>query len=186
MVDFMDMEKSVLVVVDIQERLVGAIDPELYRIALKNTQILIEAAGTLSVPIVVTEQYPKGLGRTVAEVEQALEGKPISRYEKSTFSCARDEGFLSHLGSLGRKHAILVGMETHVCVYQTAIDLMRAGYSVFVIDDAVSSRFRHNYESGLRSMIHAGAVVFSTETALFSLLKRAGTPEFKKISSLLK
>lgn len=186
MVDFLNREDAVLVVVDIQERLVGAIDPELYRVALKNTQILIESAGTLGVPIIVTEQYPKGLGHTVTEVETALAGKDVSRSEKSTFSCARDEGFLATLGNKGRKQAILVGMETHVCVYQTAVDLIRSGYSVFVIDDAVSSRSRHNYSSGLFAMDRAGATVVNTETALFSMLKSAGTPEFKKISALLK
>jgi nicotinamidase-related amidase len=186
MVDFLNREDAVLVVIDIQERLVGAIDPELYRAALKNTQILIESAGVLGVPIIVTEQYPKGLGHTVAEVEEALAGKDVSRTEKSAFSCARDEGFLSTLAGKGRKQAILVGMETHVCVYQSAVDLIRSGYSVFVIDDAVSSRSRHNYSSGLLAMDRAGATVFNTETAVFSMLKFAGTPEFKKISSLLK
>ncbi len=186
MVELLNREDSILVVIDIQERLVGAIDKDLYQIALKNTLILLEAAGTLDVPIVVTEQYPKGLGHTVSEVEHGLEGKDISRSEKSTFSCARDEAFLPLIAGKGRRQVILVGMETHVCVYQTAVDLLRAGYSVFVIDDAVSSRYPHNYSSGLRSMVHAGATVFSTETALFSLLKTAGTPEFKKISSLLK
>jgi nicotinamidase-related amidase len=186
MVDFLNREDAVLVVIDIQERLVGAIDPELYRVALKNTQILIESAGTLGLPVIVTEQYPKGLGHTVTEVEEALAGKEVSRSEKSTFSCARDEGFLSTLGAKGRKQAILAGMETHVCVYQTAIDLIRAGYSVFVVDDAVSSRSRHNYASGLLAMDRAGAKIVNTETALFSMLKSAGTPEFKKISALLK
>lgn len=186
MIEFLNREEAAVVVVDIQERLVGAIDKDLYRTALRNTQILIEAAGLLSIPIVVTEQYPRGLGHTVLEVTQALEGKEFNLVEKSTFSCARDESFLELVNDLGRKQIILVGMETHVCVYQTAVDLLRAGYTVFVLDDAVSSRFHHNYSSGLRSMVHAGAVVFSTETAVFSLLKSAGTPEFKKISSLLK
>ncbi|HEY5996577.1 MAG TPA: isochorismatase family protein, partial [Candidatus Deferrimicrobiaceae bacterium] len=132
MVDFLNREDAVLVVIDIQERLVGAIDPELYRVALKNTQILIESAGALGVPIIVTEQYPKGLGHTVTGVEEALVGKDVSRSEKSAFSCARDEGFLSTLGSKGRRQAILAGMEAHVCVYQSAVDLIRSGYSVFV------------------------------------------------------
>jgi nicotinamidase-related amidase len=186
MPDLLNREDAVLVIVDIQERLVTAIDRELYRVALKNTLIMVEAAGTLELPIIVTEQYPKGLGHTVPEVGEALQGKDVSLVEKSTFSCARDKTFLGLLGGKARRQAILVGMETHVCVYQTAVDLLRAGYSVFVIDDAVSSRFPHNYSSGLRSMIHAGATVFSTETALFSMLKSAGTAEFKKISSLLK
>jgi nicotinamidase-related amidase len=186
MIDLLNREDAVLVVVDIQERLVGAIDPELYRMALRNTLILVEAAATLQLPVIVTEQYPKGLGHTVAEVTGALASTPHQVTEKSTFSCARDESFLNALGGKGRRQVILVGMETHVCVYQTAIDLLRDGYSVFVLDDAVSSRFPHNYRSGLQAMAQAGATVVSTETALFSMLRTAGTPEFKKISSLLK
>lgn len=186
MVDFLDRDRAVVVVVDIQERLAGAIDPDLYRTAIRNTRILLEAAGILDVPVVVTEQYPKGLGHTVGEVTRALEGRNATVLEKSTFSCARDDAFNEAMAEIGRKQAILVGMETHVCVYQTALDLIRAGYSVFVLDDAVCSRFPHNYSSGLRSLVHAGATVFSTETALFSMLKAAGTDEFKKISSLLK
>ena len=186
MIDFLNREDAVLVVIDIQERLVGSIDPELYRVALANTRILIEGADALGVPILVTEQYPKGLGPTVPEVGGWLEGKDAVRIEKKSFSCARDEAFLAALAAKGRRQAILAGMETHVCVFQTAVDLIRGGYSVFVVDDAVSSRTRHNYASGLQAMNRAGATVYNTETALFSMLKVAGTPEFKRISALLK
>ena len=179
-------EDAVLIVVDIQERLVPAIHPELYERALKNMKIAIEAAGTLGLPIVLTEQYPRGLGRTVPDVMKALEGKPFQLVEKLTFSCARDEGFLSTLADTGRRQAILIGMETHVCVYQTSVDLTHAGYEVFVLDDAVSSRFLHNYQSGIAALRDAGIVVVSTETAVFQLMKVAATPEFKKISSLLR
>ena len=179
-------EDAVMIVVDIQERLVPAIHPELYGRALKNMKIAIEAAGTLGLPILLTEQYPMGLGRTVPDVTKALEGKPYQLLEKLTFSCARDEGFLAALAKTGRRQVILIGMETHVCVYQTSVDLTNAGYEVFVLDDAVSSRFLHNYQSGIAALRDAGVVVVSTETAVFQLLKVAATPEFKKISSLLR
>ena len=179
-------EDAVLVVVDVQERLVPAIDPELYERSLKNMKIVIEAAATLGLPILLTEQYPKGLGKTVPEVAKAFEGRPHQRIEKVSFSCARDEGFLAALSQYGRRQAILAGMETHVCVYQTSVDLINAGYEVFVLDDAVSSRFLHNYQSGLAALRDAGAVVVSTETAVFQLMKVAATPEFKKISSLIR
>jgi nicotinamidase-related amidase len=182
----LNREDAVLVVVDVQERLVPAIDKELYARSLKNFKIAIEAAGTLGLPIVLTEQYPKGLGRTVPDVVQALEGKTYERVEKVSFSCARDEGFLTVLAKTGRRQVVMIGMETHVCVYQTSVDLLNAGYEVFVLDDAVSSRFVHNYRSGIAALRDAGAVVVSTETAAFQLLKVAGTPEFKKISSLLR
>jgi nicotinamidase-related amidase len=182
----LNREDAVLVVVDVQERLVPAIDKELYARSLKNFKITIEAAGTLGLPIVLTEQYPRGLGHTVPDVLHALEGKTYARIEKVAFSCARDEGFLTAIAKTVRRQVILIGMETHVCVYLTSVDLIHAGYEVFVLDDAVSSRFLHNYQSGIAALRDAGAVVVSTETAVFQLLKVAVTPEFKKISSLLR
>jgi nicotinamidase-related amidase len=182
----LNREDAVLVVVDVQERLVPAIDKELYARSLKNFKITIETAGTLGLPVVLTEQYPKGLGRTVPDVLQALEGKTYERIEKVAFSCARDEAFLAAIAKTVRRQVILIGMETHVCVYLTSVDLINAGYEVFVLDDAVSSRFLHNYRSGIAALRDAGAVVVSTETAVFQLLKVAMTPEFKKISSLLR
>lgn len=186
MTDFLNREEAVLLVVDVQGKLVPAIHKDLYPRSLKNMQITIEAAGTLGLPILLTEQYPKGLGRTVPEVMQALDGKNYQLYEKMTFSCARDEGFLSAVSDLARRQVIMVGMETHVCVYQTSVDLSRAGYSLFVLDDAVSSRSLHNYQSGLQALRDAGCTVVSTETAIFQLLKVAATPEFKKVVSLIK
>jgi nicotinamidase-related amidase len=186
MVDFLKREDAFLAVVDVQERLVPAIHKDLLPVSLKNMQLAIEAAGTLGLPILVTEQYPKGLGRTIPDILQALEGKEYRLFDKVTFSCARDEAFLEAVASLNRRQAVMVGMETHVCVYQTSVDLARAGYSVFVLDDAVSSRYLHNYRSGLQALRDAGCTVFSTESAIFELLNVAATPEFKKIASLLK
>src|SRR5512144_2378552 len=124
---------ALLVVVDVQERLVPAIDKELYARSEKNFKIAIEAAGTLGLPILLTEQYPKGLGPTVPDVLKALEGKTYERIEKVAFSCARDETFLAAIAKTVRRQVILIGMETHVCVYQTSIDLINAGYEVFVL-----------------------------------------------------
>jgi len=185
-VDVLNREDAVVLVVDVQERLVRAIDPDLYATSLANMRRLVEAAGILGLPILVTEQYPQGLGRTVPDIAQILEGKDHRLVEKVTFSCARDEGFLAALAALGRRQVVMAGMETHVCVYQTAVDLVRSGYSVFVLDDAVSSRFPHHYRSGLAALRDAGAVVYSTETALFQLLKAAATPEFRSVSALVK
>ncbi len=186
MTDFPNREDAVLLVVDVQEKLVPAIHKELYPRSLKNMRIAIEAAAALGIPILLTEQYPKGLGRTVPEVLKALDGKEHRLFEKVSFSCGRDEEFLSAVTELNRKQVIIVGMETHVCVYQTSVDLSRAGFSIFVLDDAVSSRFLHNYQSGLQALRDAGCTVVSTETAVFQLLKVAATPEFKKVASLIK
>ncbi|MCL5965833.1 MAG: isochorismatase family protein [Deltaproteobacteria bacterium] len=186
MVDVLNREEALLLVVDVQERLVKAIDEDLYASSAKNMRIAIEAAAALGLPIFLTEQYPKGLGRTVPEIGRALDGKAFRLLEKITFSCARDEAFLAALSSARRRQVVIVGMETHVCVYQTSVDLIRTGYSVFVLDDAVSSRFRHNYLSGLHALRDAGATVYSTETALFQLLRVAATPEFRTVSALIK
>lgn len=186
MPDVLNREEVLLIVVDVQERLVPAIHKDLYPASLKNMKIMIETAGTLGLPILLTEQYPKGLGRTAPEILGALEGKEYRLIEKVTFSCARDEGFLEAVSAANRKQVVIVGMETHVCVYQTTVDLIRAGYRVFVLDDAVSSRFLHNYRSGIAALRDAGATVVSTETAVFQLLKVAATPEFKKVSPLLR
>ncbi len=180
--DFLNREEAILVVVDVQERLVPAIHADLYPASLKNIRIIIEAAAALGVPIVVTEQYPKGLGQTVQDVRETLAGKDHRVLAKVTFSCARNEEFLAAIASAGRRQVLIVGMETHVCVYQTSVDLASAGYSVFVLDDAVSSRFLHNYRSGLQALRDAGCTVFSTETAVFQLLKEAATPEFRKVA----
>lgn len=186
MPDFLNREDALLLVVDVQERLVPAIHQDLYPRSLKNMKIMIETAGTLGLPILLTEQYPKGLGRTAPEILTCLQGKEYRRIEKVTFSCARDEGFLEAVSSAGRRQVVIVGMETHVCVYQTTVDLIRAGYSLFVLDDAVSSRFLHNYQSGIAALRDAGATVYSTETAVFQLLKVAATPEFRNISPLVR
>lgn len=186
MVDFLNREGAVLLVVDFQEKLAVAINKELYSVALKNTRLMIEAASLLGIPIIVTEQYPKGLGKTVPELSEALAGREFRLCEKISFSCARDDHFLRTLGALNRRQVVVVGMEAHVCVYQTCVDLEGAGYSVFVLDDAVSSRFLHNYRSALESLRDAGCTVFSTETAIFQLLKVAGTAEFRKIAPLVK
>ena len=177
---------AILLIVDIQEKLVPAIHPDLGARAIKNATVLIEAAAILGVPIVVTEQYPKGLGRTVPEILRALADRPYQLVEKVAFSCARDEAFRATMSALGRRQVIGAGMETHVCVYQTAVDLVRAGHAVFVLDDAVASRSLHNYQSALQALRQAGCLVQSTEAAIFQLLERAATPEFKQVAPLIK
>ncbi|MEK7770119.1 MAG: isochorismatase family protein, partial [candidate division NC10 bacterium] len=170
---------AILVIVDIQEKLVPAIHAALGTRAIKNATVLIEAAAILGVPIVVTEQYPQGLGRTVPEILLALADRPYQLVEKVAFSCARDEAFSAAVSALGRRQVLVAGMEAHVCVYQTAVDLVRAGHAVFVLDDAVASRSLHNYQSALQALREAGCTVCSTESAIFQLLERAATPEFK-------
>jgi nicotinamidase-related amidase len=174
----LDPGRTTLVVVDVQEAFRKAI-PDFDRIA-KATATLIEGAEAIDIPIVVTEQYPKGLGETVPEVAEHLpEGtKPL---EKVCFSATDAEGF--DLG--GRDQALVCGVETHVCVNQTALDLLGSGIEVQVAEDAVGSRFEENKRVGLHKMERAGAVMTSVETALFELLGRAGTDEFKRVQRLI-
>ena len=145
-----------------------------------NTATLVRGARELGVPVVVTEQYPRGLGETVPEVAEHLEGIP--RLEKVVFSAARAEGFDLE----GRDQALVCGIETHVCVSQTAHDLLDRGLEVHVARDAVTSRTEENKELGLHKMEGSGAVVTSVETALFELLGAAGTDEFKRVQGLVK
>lgn len=168
--------------VDIQERLAAVMD---YRGQVTaRTALLIEAAKLLGVPVVATEQYPRGLGPTVEEVRAVL--PPGAPLEKLAFSCCGETPFMEALERTGRKKVVLAGMETHICVLQTALDLLSAGCGVHIPRDAVCSRRKLDWLAGLDVAREAGAVVTSTETVLFQLLGRAGTEEFKKISKMVK
>jgi nicotinamidase-related amidase len=178
----LDADRAVLVVVDIQERLVKAMKhPEK---VYGNTRHLIEAAKLLNIPTLVTEQYPKGLGHTVDEVKSALaEYAPI---EKMDFSCCGEAAFMQAIKATGRTQAILCGMETHVCVLQTALGLLDAGYIVHFVADAICSRKKDDFLVGVNMARDAGAAITGTESALFMLLKRAGSDAFKAISKRIK
>ncbi|MGC7871381.1 isochorismatase family protein [Desulfosporosinus sp. SYSU MS00001] len=174
-------EEAVLMAIDIQERLVPSM--KYGEKVIQNTNILISIMKKIGAPIIATEQYPKGLGKTVSDVSSNLDGS--STFEKSTFSGCTSE-VTSALQVLGRKKIIITGMETHVCVFQTVRDLLSQGYQVFVASDAVCSRTKENYRNGLSLMSDMGAVISNTETLLFDILKQSGTPLFKELSKLIK
>lgn len=165
---------AALVVVDVQE---GFRSYESFQDIASACAKLLEAARILQVPALVSEQYPKGLGHTAPEV--GLQDEP--RLEKTVFSAARAEGFDLH----ERPQALVCGIETHVCVSQTVHDLLDRGLEVHVPADAVGSRHRIDYERGLARLERAGAIVTTVEAALFELLERAGTPEFKEVQRLI-
>jgi len=171
-----------LVVVDIQERLWPAMF-EKERL-VQNSVRLIQGCAALGVPIFATEQYPKGLGRSVPEIAAAL--AEVAPMEKTAFSACGATGFVTALQAKNITQAMLCGIEAHVCVCQTGLDLLEKGFSVFVVADAVSSRTPENLNFGLERMRDAGAVIVSTEMALFEILEKAGTEEFKRIQSLIK
>jgi nicotinamidase-related amidase len=174
----LDPARAALVVIDLQEGFRKAV-PDFERVA-RATATLIEGAEAIGIPVVVTEQYPKGLGQTAPEVAEHLpEGtEPL---EKVSFSAAEAEGFALD----GRDQALVCGIETHVCVNQTVLDLLGSGTDVQVAEDAVGSRTEENKRVGLHKMERAGAVLTSVETALFELLGRAGTDEFKRVQKLI-
>jgi nicotinamidase-related amidase len=179
---FLESNDSVLLIIDIQDKL-AAVMKERDRV-VKNNLLLIELSKMLKIPVVVTEQYPKGLGRTVPEIRAVLsEYRPV---EKMTFNCCSESAFLSEIRKHGRKKVIITGMETHICVLQTTAGLLQDGFIPHVVQDAVCSRTKENWKTGTEFMRDAGAVVTCTETALFQLLKVAGTEEFKAVSRMIK
>jgi nicotinamidase-related amidase len=174
----LDPKRTALVVVDVQEAFRKAV-PEFEDVA-RAAATLVRGAEAVGVPVVITEQYPKGLGETAPEVSEHLPdgAKPL---EKTIFSAAEAEGFDLD----GRDQALVCGIETHVCVNQTVLDLLGSGTEVHVAEDAVASRSDENKRVGLHKMEQAGAVMTSVETALFELLGQAGTDEFKQVQKLI-
>lgn len=176
-------EQSQLVIVDVQERLCSVMSAEAMPAIIKHAEILLQAARLLNVPIVVSEQYPKGLGHTVEALMAHVTGDDV--IEKTCFSCADSEHFNSKL-SAGRPQIILAGMESHICVLQTALQLQSAGKQVFVVEDAVISRNPQNKANALYRLRHAGVIVTNTESVVFEWLKVAEGDAFKTISRLVR
>jgi len=183
--------RAALLVVDIQERLIPAMPAEIVDRVVRHTSILIEAAARLGLPIVVSQQYPRGLGGTVPAIEAALAaagaaGAAIHRFDKLEFSAAAAPAFTALAPRLGRDQWIVTGMEAHVCVYQSVRDLAARGAVVHVVADAVCSRAKANWRIGLDLADRAGAIPTSTEVCVFDLLGRAGSDEFRTLSKLIR
>ncbi len=179
----LERDQAVLVVVDVQERLVPAMDQGRYAEVLRNIDFVLKSARLLEVPVVGTEQYPRGIGHMVPELADACRDKVI---EKLTFGCCGEPSFIEHMNSLGRRQAIIVGMEAHVCVYQTVLGLLREGFDVHLVRDGIMSRGEIDYLNALESARSAGAVVTTSETAVFQLVKVSSDPQFKEISAMVK
>jgi len=173
---------AVLVIIDIQGNLAQAMfDKE---IIFANTVKLIQGFKALHLPIIVTEQIPQKLGNTLSQIADEIEGfHPIA---KESFSCWGEKNFKEKLEGLSRRHVVLLGIETHVCVYQTALDLITNGYNVHLVADAVSSRTPENRQIGIDAMKSAGAHVTSTEMVLFELLRTAADPKAKEFFKIVK
>jgi nicotinamidase-related amidase len=171
-----------LVVVDVQGKLADLMHDK--ENLFKNIRILIQSAKILDIPILWCQQVPAALGPTAPEIAELLGGcEPVN---KSSFSCCGCEEFNDKLEELGRRQVLLCGIETHVCVYQSAVDLIEKDFEVDVIADAVSSRTQANKEIGLDRLAEEGARISSTELALFELLKSADHPQFKQVARIIK
>jgi len=179
---FLEKEDALLAVIDVQEKLFSVMDQQ--EKMVKHIGLLVRTARRLNVPILMTEQYPQGLGPTIPPLKELLgEVAPLS---KLTFSCCRTEHFQSRLKEVGKRQVILTGMEAHICVLQTALDLLAAGFSVHLPIDAVCSRSKENWRVAVEQLKMAGAVITCAETVAFELLREAGTEEFKVLSKLFR
>ena len=177
-----DIVKSCLIVVDVQGKLAELMDDKATLFA--NIEILIKTAQILDIPIIRCEQNPKALGPTITQLDQLMTQNPP--VEKFSFSCLGDEKFTDRLKALSRKQIILCGIEAHVCIYQTAMDLLDRDYQVSLIADAVSSRTPENKKIAIDRLDSEGVFISSTEMILFELLKTAKHPKFKEIAKLIK
>lgn len=178
-------ECTALVVLDVQERLFPAMDADHREEVMRNIKVLALAGRRLRVPTLITEQYPKGLGHTLQELTDTL-GAGLEAMEKVTFSCWGAEVFRGRLAGTGMRQVVLTGIEAHVCVLMSALDLLAEGYGVHVVADAVTSRTQANWRLAMDQLRQAGAVVTATESVLFQLLGQADTDESRELTRLIR
>ena len=180
----LDPKTTAVIVVDVQERLAAAMPRQQLDELMRAARILIEAARLLGAPLIFTEQYPKGLGSTVPELKELLGAAGAERVEKLEFSACDVPSFAEKLS--GATSAVVVGMESHVCVFQTVRDLVARGVSVYVPIDGVSSRRDDHRETGILLCERAGATRTTSESIVFDWLRRAGSDQFKQLSKLIR
>ncbi len=178
-----DIQNTAVVLIDIQERLVGMLNKQ--EIVVKQTSTLLNGTNIMGIPAIITEQYPKGLGETIPEVKNVM-NQNNTIIEKTTFSALQTPVFAEKIKSLGKKDIIICGIETHICVYQTLCDLINEGFNVVVVKDGCASRTKESFKTGLELMRDAGAKLSNVETVLFELLKSSKNPCFKQVQALIK
>ena len=177
-------DETLLMVIDIQERLFVAMKESIQEMLKKNAAILMKTASEFKIPVVVTEQYRKGLGATIPVLASLCDGSP--NFEKLFFDCMKDDTINEHVKKTGKKTVILTGIESHICVFQTALTLLDKGFNVVIASDAVGSRRKSDWWTAMNALQQAGALIYPAETITFMLIEKAGTPEFKALSPLFK
>lgn len=178
----LNKENSLVLIIDVQEKLVAALDKD---IVVNKTSILANAAKLLNIPIIVTQQYSKGLGETDIRVRQNFT-QETQVFEKTAFSVLKEPGFLDLLKSYNKKQIVICGIETHICVYQTAVSLIKEGFEVYVAKDACASRKKYEFKTGIDLMQQNGAKISCLETILFEWIEDAKSPYFKDLQQLIK
>jgi len=176
---------SLLLIIDIQEKLFQAMESDSQSMVKRNCAILIKAANEFNIPMIVTEQYRKGLGETIPELKDII-SDDAKVFEKIFFDAMKEEEIKKSITGSAKKTVIIAGMETHICVFQTALSLLASEYNVVIASDGVSSRRKDDKNAAITMLKEAGALIYPTETIAFMLLEQAGTPEFKKLSPLFK
>lgn len=178
----LNKEDSLLIIIDIQERLVNALDKN---VVVNKSAALAKAANILGVPTIVTQQYTKGLGPTVGVIAGNL-SEDTKFVEKTAFSAVKEDGFLDLIKSYNKKQIVICGIETHICVHQTTADLLDEGFEVYVAKDACASRNKYEFKQGVERMQENGAKISCIEIILFEWLKSAKNPKFKEVQALIK
>lgn len=180
-----DAENSVLLVIDVQKKLTSVMPNKVMERLTNNSKLLIKTASLLSIPVIVTRQYPKGLGPIEEEIAETLDNNTLE-YEKTCFSCAGVSELMDALEKSGRKQVIITGIEAHICVMQTALDLKDKDYNVFVVTDAVASRQRENYENAIHRLTQSGITCINSESVVFEWLQDASHQAFKTVSAMVR
>lgn len=179
-----DPQDSLVVVMDVQQKLIAAMPNGVKEKVIEKINTLLTIANTLSIPIIVTEQYPDGLGHTVPALNEQLISS-VAVIEKTSFSAFDVLDFVEFIEQSGRKQIVLVGMEAHICILQTALALQKEAFRVFVVEDAVISRTKTNQDNGLRRLSNAGITVTNVESVFFEWLGDASRAEFKALAKLI-
>lgn len=175
----MNRNESLLIIIDVQEKLAPAMNSP--REVINGCARLIDIAKILAIPFIITEQYPKGLGQSMIDIREKA-GAETKYHAKTTFSCVRDENILNMITTSGKKQIILAGLETHICILQTALELKDKGYDVFVVSDACATRDPLQNVLGIQRLLHNKINVVSSEMVIFEWLEKSGSEEFKTIS----